>query len=597
MKNTINTEPFFLNHQNRKLFVTLYTPSNHALDHWVLHFPAFAEEMNKSRKMVSAQARSFAGMGMTVVVPDLYGTGESGGDFSEADWSVWCADMLYLVDWMRAQGAIKIHFWGLRLGALLALDVARRLNNPVSSLLLWQPVCTGARMLTQFLRLRTVAGFMDGQQEKVSDLRTQLGQGTSLEIAGYRLSPKLANELDELNLSLMLPAAGTKINWLELTKTSDTPLPIDKQRIVESWQHHGVEITVELVAGEPFWMTPEITLVPDLILRSEEGVRAAISCPRDDGAVMDGGDLNEPVSCQTPTPEEVSENVATERPLNFACQGERLIGVIHPGRQPAQCGVLLVVGGPQYRVGSHRQFVLLARDLAESDIPVFRFDYRGMGDSSGDLIGFEGITDDIATAMDCFQHECPGLTEVVILGLCDAATAAALYAADDERVQGLVLLNPWVRSDAGEARTYIRHYYLNRLFSKGFWRKLRAGRVDYWSALNSFFELVVRATGRGSSHAVPSTADPRISQSDLSLALRLERALETFTGKVLLVLSGNDFTAAEFRQAVDASSAFQSIVAQGRFRIKQIDEADHTFSRTVWRDAVTAEIRDWLKSW
>jgi len=55
----------------------------------------------------------------------------------------------------------------------------------------------------------------------------------------------------------------------------------------------------------------------------------------------------------------------------------------------AACGVLIVVGGPQYRVGSHRQFLLLSRRLAAEGHPVMRFDYRGMGDASGAMRGFE----------------------------------------------------------------------------------------------------------------------------------------------------------------------------------------------------------------
>ena len=45
----------------------------------------------------------------------------------------------------------------------------------------------------------------------------------------------------------------------------------------------------------------------------------------------------------------------------------------------ASRGMLIVVGGPQYRAGSHRQFTLLARDVAATGVPTMRFDYRGMG--------------------------------------------------------------------------------------------------------------------------------------------------------------------------------------------------------------------------
>ena len=77
-------------------------------------------------------------------------------------------------------------------------------------------------------------------------------------------------------------------------------------------------------------------------------------------------------------------NGTEEVPLSFACQDCRLYGVLHRPRSRGRSGVLIVVGGPQYRVGSHRQFVLLARFLAGRSIPVLRFDYRGMGDSEGE---------------------------------------------------------------------------------------------------------------------------------------------------------------------------------------------------------------------
>src|SRR5262245_34032234 len=98
-----------------------------------------------------------------------------------------------------------------------------------------------------------------------------------------------------------------------------------------------------------------------------------------------------------------------ERALTFKCEDETLVGVMHVAPAPAVRGVLIVVGGPQYRVGSHRQFLLLARHLAAAGVPVFRFDYRGMGDSSGAVRTFEDIGTDLRCAMDRFFAEAPAL--------------------------------------------------------------------------------------------------------------------------------------------------------------------------------------------
>ena len=125
------------------------------------------------------------------------------------------------------------------------------------------------------------------------------------------------------------------------------------------------------------------------------------------------------------------------------------------------CGVLIVVGGPQYRVGSHRQFLLLSRRLAAEGYPVMRFDYRGMGDASGAMRGFEQASADIGAAIEAFQRACPAVQRIVLWGLCDAASLALLYvdATQDDRIAGLAILNPWVRSEASLAQTHIKHYY------------------------------------------------------------------------------------------------------------------------------------------
>ena len=80
-----------------------------------------------------------------------------------------------------------------------------------------------------------------------------------------------------------------------------------------------------------------------------------------------------------------------EMPVVFDCEGSRLVGIAALPARPAATGVLIIVGGPQYRAGSHRQFTLLARHLADAGYPTMRFDYRGMGDSAGRMLAFIGL--------------------------------------------------------------------------------------------------------------------------------------------------------------------------------------------------------------
>lgn len=292
------------------------------------------------------------------------------------------------------------------------------------------------------------------------------------------------------------------------------------------------------------------------------------------------------IARETP-PAACQEGPHGEHGIVFDCGGDELVGVLHPAGAGASTGVLVVVGGPQYRVGSHRQFVLLARFLATCGIPVLRFDYRGMGDSAGASRDFERITDDIAVAIDAFQRAVPSILRVVVWGLCDAATAAACYAPRDPRVCGLVLLNPWVRTVEGAAQAHLRHYYHRRLLEPEFWRKLAGLRLDVRNSWRSFVGLVHRS-GWVARRARPAAGVP--------LPEQLARALGEFAGHSLIVLSGNDLTAAEFRDCVAASTKWRSIMSRPTVTRLELAAADHTFSRRDWRDQVAGWTADWVRA-
>lgn len=284
-----------------------------------------------------------------------------------------------------------------------------------------------------------------------------------------------------------------------------------------------------------------------------------------------------------------------ERGLSFDCEGCWLYGVLSlpAGAAPSARGVVVVVGGPQYRVGSHRQFTLLARELASQGVPVLRFDYRGMGDSEGDPRDFSDVGPDLRAAIDTFFAEVPGTREVVLWGLCDAASAAMFYAHQDARVSGMVLLNPWARTEEGAARAYLRHYYLSRLFDPGLWRKIAAGRFDLAAALRSFRGLLGKAAG-----GVPAPSQPAQAASAASPALpqRMLEGYARFRGHTLFITSGADLTAREF-EALASGPGWRRAMRGKRVARERLRDADHTFSRTDWRDQVARWTADWLRRW
>jgi exosortase A-associated hydrolase 1 len=270
------------------------------------------------------------------------------------------------------------------------------------------------------------------------------------------------------------------------------------------------------------------------------------------------------------------------RALTFACDGHWLYGVLDIPEQPRTRGVLFVVGGPQYRAGSHRQFALLARELAGDGCAAMRFDYRGMGDSEGEMRDFEQVDDDLRSAIDAFFAAVPGLTEVVLWGLCDGAAAAALYAQNDARVSGLVLLNPWVRTEAGAAKATLKHYYRARLFDRGLWKKIASGRFSIGAAAASLRRLVSSAAAEPGNAALPE---------------RMAQGLARFNGKLLVLLSGADLTAQEFSDLASSDPAWKQRLTAPGASSKTLPKADHTFSRNHWHEQMAKWTRDWVRSW
>lgn len=260
-------QPFFLAGQAGPLFALYWAPAESKPERAFLHVPAFAEEMNKSRRMLALQAKAFAEHGYAVLVLDLFGTGDSGGDFAEATWECWLSDVASGIAWLKEQGISHVDLWGLRTGALLAMDFVQRNPGENERLLLWQPVLNGDTFVTQFLRLRVAAAMMNSSQpqEKTGDLKKQLQQGQTLEVAGYGLNPDLINPLMALKPD---PAALTSLRFVdvfEVVSRSDMQASPVNQQFIEKLVAAQVKASLYTVVGDPFWASQEITTAPALL--------------------------------------------------------------------------------------------------------------------------------------------------------------------------------------------------------------------------------------------------------------------------------------------------------------------------------------------
>lgn len=270
-------EPFFLPAHSGKRFCVFH-PAAGAPRGGVVYVPPFAEEMNKARRMAALQSRALASAGFSVLQIDLFGCGDSSGEFAEARWEIWQHDIALGVRWLSDRTSRRPILWGLRLGALLALDSAKHCDPVPKHFILWQPVLSGELLVTQFLRMRLASemiaqGKSDGG---LARLRAQLAAGDSIEIAGYELAASLAGEIEAAKLLDLVTPEGT-IDWLEVVSEAGRDVPPAARRVSDAIVRKGISLNIECVPGLPFWNTVETTECPELIFATNKILQRALA--------------------------------------------------------------------------------------------------------------------------------------------------------------------------------------------------------------------------------------------------------------------------------------------------------------------------------
>ncbi|MDB5838839.1 MAG: esterase/lipase/thioesterase family active site protein [Herminiimonas sp.] len=261
-------QPFFLRTASGNRYCIYHAPDPALPCKGVLlHVHAFGEEMNKVRRMTALQARMASNMGFGVLQIDLFGCGDSAGEFGDARWQIWKDDLAVASAWLQEHVGAPISLWGVRLGALLAMDYAASAQHAVDALILWQPVTSGESFMTQFLRLRLANRMLEVASEKnngTKGLRSALQGGESLEVAGYEIAPELAAAIDALDALKLAPAA-VPIQWFEVMPEAGRALAPARARVFDTLTQRGCSLQMHIVAGPAFWSTQETTVCPELL--------------------------------------------------------------------------------------------------------------------------------------------------------------------------------------------------------------------------------------------------------------------------------------------------------------------------------------------
>jgi exosortase A-associated hydrolase 2 len=221
-----------------------------------LFVPALAEEQNKARHVVSAVARRLAGQGISVLLLDPSGTGDSEGEFADVKWPDWVDDLEVGLDWLRARSDAPLVVWAMRGGALLSAMLVTRAAEKLHGLMLWNPVLRGAQIASELSRRHSVSAMLGGAASR-QDQVTYHNGARPIEIGGYCWSPDLLAGLKPMELATVR-ASGLQVRWLDVAREpARAPAPAVRKAL-EALHAGGAVVEYRAVPGVNFWSNVEL---------------------------------------------------------------------------------------------------------------------------------------------------------------------------------------------------------------------------------------------------------------------------------------------------------------------------------------------------
>ncbi|MFZ6744842.1 alpha/beta fold hydrolase [Undibacterium sp. JH2W] len=438
--------------------------------------PPFGHEYMVSYLAYKHLAMHLAKAGFDVCFFDYNNSGDA-ADAEGDRVALWQKNISQAAMQLRQLAGIEhIALFGLRLGGLLAASMAATID--ARALLLMAPVISGRAYAREMLVLRS----MSSLQAEVDPDRTidPNHVQTDDELTGYEFTATTRSSLGKLDLS-KLPAPAMPVFLQARDDISG-----QESKLVQAWHHHDHALHLSELPGYAAMMCEDAhdTVVPTAIWQEMQAWLGRYF------------PLNEVSSRDLPVTNPVANivfgHVVVEEEL---VELEGMSGIV--SRQAganikALPTVILCNIGANHRVGNHRLYVTLARNLASHGFHVLRFDKSGIGyskttpdDKENDVHAASSV-DDLSSAMYFMQgkYHSPSF---VLAGLCSGAYMAYLSALRDERVSGLVLMNQltyrWREGDTIEARKKATikstHFYVHALAKGDTWKRVLKGQVDF----------------------------------------------------------------------------------------------------------------------
>jgi len=297
-------------------------------------------------------------------------------------------------------------------------------------------------------------------------------------------------------------------------------------------------------------------------------------------------------------------------------EGNTLFGTLHsPAQARADLPVIVLLSpGVKMRVGPGRLYVPLTDTLVDMGYRVFRFDFFGLGDSSGELqetmladvynnIEVGRYVADSRSALQWLRQNV-GAKKFVLGGLCGGAITALLTAEREPDVEGLLSLGMTVTlaSNAATPAKFLtratldhrRKGYYRRLLSPISWWRLLTGQSEYGVIWRSMKRLFVKEQQAPKAAAPAATIEQRGNANPLfppAFFAFLKRG-----GKALMLFSEKDRLQSEYEEKFATPFAEQLQPYLPQLHKHVVAEANHVLSFTPWQKEMVSVSRNWLQS-
>jgi pimeloyl-ACP methyl ester carboxylesterase len=169
---------------------------------WLMCNP-FGQEAVRSKPMYRVLSDRLAREGCAALRFDYHGSGDSPGEPGDQSLASWTGDLLAADDWLRralSQDTMPVHWFGMRLGASLAVLAALHAARRPEHLLLWDPVTDG-REYCEFLLARHREDLCIGLDMGWARVRRETGEPEPAlpgHVLGFEVGPALTTELQDL---------------------------------------------------------------------------------------------------------------------------------------------------------------------------------------------------------------------------------------------------------------------------------------------------------------------------------------------------------------------------------------------------------------